>query len=153
MAGELIASVWDEEQVLCDSPPEDETVRIWAEIARDLIGETAVATVSIDVDDGETELQLRAAGFILGEVDPEDETVEVEESLTLEREAPLGTMLDQVLRLPPEAPLGALVLGGGKGVDYDLGSGIDVWGPGALESVRRAAARLGLSLTERAAEE
>jgi hypothetical protein len=152
VAEELGATVWDEQQVLCDPPSDRIGVRLWAEVARELIGETAEATVSIDCDDGETEMALRVAGFELAEVDPDDEP-EVEESLTLERAGPLGRALEQVLRLPPEAPLGALAIGGGRGVDLDLGVGLDVWGDGALTALRRAASRLGIMLSERAAEE
>lgn len=153
MSAELVATVWDEEQVLCDSPPEEVAVRVWAEVALDLLGRTTTATVSIDVDDPETELRLRAGGFLVAEVDADEPGPEVDESVTLEREGALGPILEQVLRLPPEAPLGALATGGGKGVDYDLASGIDVWGAGALAALRQAASRLRLGLVERAAEE
>jgi hypothetical protein len=95
---------------------------------------------------------LRVAGFRAVEVEAEAGP-EVEESLTLEREGPLGQTLEQVLRLPPEAPLGALAVGGGRGADLDLGVGLDVWGDGALAALRRAAARLGIMLRERPAEE
>jgi hypothetical protein len=152
MAEQVGAAVWGDDQVLCDAPPEPVAVRLWAEVARELIGETAEATVSIDCDDGETEMKLRVAGFELGEVDPDDGP-EIEESLTLERAGPLGPTLAQILRLPPEAPLGALAIGGGRGVDLDLGVGLDVWGEGALPALRRAASRLGIMLSERPAEE
>jgi hypothetical protein len=149
---ELVATVWGDDQVLCDPPPDQVAVRLWAEVARDLIDPTAEATVSVDCDDPDTEMRLRVAGFHPVEVDAE-EGPEVEESLTLEREGPLGPTLEQVLRLPPGAPLGALAIGGGRGVDLDLGVGLDVWGDGALEALRRAAPRLGIMLRERAAEE
>ena len=152
MADELAATVWGGDQVLCDPPPDPVAVRLWAEVARDLIGPTAEATVSIDCDDPDTEMRLRVAGFTLLEVDA-DAGPEVEESLTLERGGPLGPTLEQVLRLPPEAPLGALATAGGRGVDLDLGVGLDVWGDGALEALRRAAPRLGIMLRERPAEE
>jgi hypothetical protein len=152
VAEKLGATVWGDDQVLCDPPSDQIGVRLWAEVARELIGESAEATVSIDCDDGETEMTLRVAGFELGEVDPDDGP-EIEESLTLERAGPLGPTLEQVLRLPPEAPLGALALGGGRGVDLDLGVGLDVWGEGALPALRRATSRLGIMLSERPAEE
>ena len=152
MAVELPAAVWGTDQVLCDPPPDEIAVRLWAEVARELIGPSADATVSIDCDDPETELRLKVAGFHLAEGDAQ-ERPEVEESLTLEREGQLEGALEQVLRLPPEAPLGALAIGGGRGVDLDLGVGLDVWGEGALAALRRAAARLGIMLRERPAEE
>jgi hypothetical protein len=152
VADELIATVWGDEQVLCDPPPDQVAVRLWAEVARELIGESAEATVSIDCDDPDTETRLRVGGFRLAEVDAQ-EGPEVEESLTLERAGQLGPALDQVLRLPPEAPLGALAIGGGRGVDLDLGVGLDVWGDGALAALRRAVPRLGIMLRERPAEE
>jgi hypothetical protein len=149
---ELVATVWGGDQVLCEPPPDQVAVRLWAEVARDLIGSTAEATVSIDCDDSDTETRLRVAGFNLVDVDPA-EAVEVDESLTLEREGQLGPTLEQVLRLPPEAPLGALAIGRGRGVDLDLGVGLDIWGDGALEALRRAAPRVGIMLRERPAEE
>jgi hypothetical protein len=152
VAAELDATVWGDEQVLCDSPPDDVAVRLWAEVARELLGESGQATVSIDCDDPDTELRLRVAGFKLAEVDA-DAGPEVEESLTLEREGPLGEALEPVLRLPPDAPLGALAIGGGRGVDLDLGAGLDIWGDGALAALRRAAPRLGIMVRERPAEE
>lgn len=152
MTLEMGATVWDDQQVLCDSPPEKYGLRLWAEVARDLIGETGLATVSIDCDDAETEARLRVAGFQPCAVDPE-ERPESEESVTLERAGPLGPTLEQVLRLPPEAPLGALATGGGRGVDLDLGVGLDVWGEDALVALRRASGRLGIRLRERPAED
>src|SRR5437660_2079744 len=146
MPQQLPATVWDEEQVLCDSPPESLAVRLWAEVARELIGETGRASVAIDCDESDTEMKLRVAGFQLAEVEGENADPEIEESLTLEREGPLGPILEHVLRLPPEAPLGALAVAGGKGVDLDLGAGLDVWGDGALSALRRAAARLEVEL-------
>jgi hypothetical protein len=151
VAESLSATVWSDDQLLCDAPPEPIALRLWAEVARQLLGETAEATVSIDCDDADTEMSLRVAGFQPVEVDGEGP--EVEESLTLEREGRLGPTLEQVLRLPPDAPLGALAIGGGKGVDLDLGVGLDVWGEGALEAVRRAASRFEIVLRERPAEE
>jgi hypothetical protein len=153
LAHRLPATVWDDEQVLCDSPPEQLAVRLWAEVARELIGETTRATVAIDCDDSDTEMALRVSGFQLVQVEAESADPEVEDSLTLEREGPLGPTLEQVLRLPPEAPLGALATAGGRGVDLDLGVGLDVWGEGALTALRRAVARLEIELVERPAEE
>jgi hypothetical protein len=149
---ELVASVWGDDQVLCDSPPEPLAVRLWAEVAGELIGTSTEATVSIDCDDPDTEMRLRVAGFQPVEVDAPTGP-EVEESLTLERGGPLGATLEQVLRLPPEAPLGALATAAGRGVDLDLGVGLDIWGDGALAALRRAAPRLGIMLRERPAEE
>jgi len=148
----LAATVWGGDQVLCEPPPDQLALRLWAEVARDLIGPSAEATVSIDCDDPETEMRLRVAGFQLVEVDQEGGP-EVEESLTLEREGQLGPSLEQVLRLPPDAPLGALAIGAGRGVDLDLGVGLDIWGDGALAALRSAAERLGIMLRERPAEE
>jgi hypothetical protein len=152
MPDELLASVWGDDQVLCDAPPEGAAVRLWAEVALDLIGPAAEATVSIDCDDPDTEMRLRVAGFQPVEVEAA-EGPEVEESLTLERAGPLGPTIEQVLRLPPEAPLGALATAGGRGVDLDLGVGLDIWGEGALAALRQAAPRLGIMLRERPAEE
>src|SRR5438105_1566076 len=125
----LDATVWDEDQVMVDEPPEEVGVRLWAETARELIGETALATVAVDCDDQDTEMRLRVAGFKPAET----EDREPEEGATLEREGPLGLLLEVVLRLPPEAPLGALATSGGAGVDLDFGAGLDVWGPGARD--------------------
>jgi len=152
VAEELAATVWGDDQVLCDAPSDKVAVRLWAEVALELIGAAAEASVSIDCDDPDTEMQLRVAGFQLVAIDAEAGP-EVEESLTLERDGPLGLALEQILRLPPEAPLGALAIGGGRGVDLDLGVGLDVWGEGALPALRRAAAHLGIMLRERASEE
>lgn len=137
--------------MLCGSPPAEIAVRLWAEVARSLLD--GHATVSVDVDDGETEMRLRVAGFRLAEVDADEQTPEIEESLTLERSGPLAELLEPVIRLPPDAPLGALAVAEGKGVDLDLGAGLDVWGAGALAALRTAAARLNIMLRENAAEE
>lgn len=147
----MVVSVWDDEQVMGDEPPAELAVRLWAETARELIGGGTTATVSVDCDDPDTEMKLRVAGFQLGEVDHQDD--EDEETVLLEREGRLDDLLDPVLRLPPDAPLGALAVGDGKGVDLDFGAGLDVWGAGALPALRRAAERIGLALREQAAEE
>ena len=149
---DLVASVWDEDQVLCASPDPAQAVRLWAGIARHLIGETAAATVSIDVDDADSELKLRVAGYLPAEVD-QPEGGEVVESVTLEREGPLGQLLEPVLRLSPDAPLGALAVTDDSGVDLDLGAGLDVWGSGALAALRAAAADLGIVLREQPPED
>ncbi|HEV8633621.1 MAG TPA: hypothetical protein VG370_05180 [Chloroflexota bacterium] len=148
----LAATVWGEDQVLCDAPGEEIALGLWAAVARRLIGETAPATVSIDCDDAETEMRLRVAGYRIAEVD-QPEGGEVVESVTLEGEGPLGRLLEPVLRLPPEAPLGALAVGGDRGVDLDLGAGLDIWGPGALQALRSAAAELGVALLEQPPQE
>jgi hypothetical protein len=149
---DLVASVWDEDQVLCASPAPAHAVRLWAATARHLIGETKVATVSIDVDDADAEMKLRVAGYLPAEVDP-PQGGEVVDSVTLEREGPLAQLLDPVLRLDPEAPLGALAVTDTCGVDLDLGAGLDVWGSGALPALRAAAADLGITLKEQAPED
>jgi hypothetical protein len=146
---DLVASVWDEDQVLCASPDPAQAVRLWAAAARRLIGEHAAATVSIDVDDADSEMKLRVAGYVPAEVEPA-EGAEVVDSVTLERDGPLAELLDPVLRLPPEAPLGALAVADDRGVDLDLGAGLDVWGDGALVALRGAAAELGITLREQA---
>ena len=148
----LDATVWDDDQVLVDEPPTEVGVRLWAEVARALIGPDRPATVAIDCDDPETEVRLRASGFKVTEVDP-DEALEPEESVTVEREGRLDDLLEAVLRLPPDSPLGALATAGSAGVDLDLGAGLDVWGPGALDALRRAAGQVGLTLNERPPEE
>jgi hypothetical protein len=148
----LAATVWDEEQVLCEAPDEAIAVRLWAAIARRLIGEAAPSTVSIDCDDGETEMRLRVAGYRVAEVD-RPEGGEVVDSVTLEAEGPLGRLLDPVLRLPPAAPLGALAVAADRGVDLDLGAGLDVWGTGALTALRGAADDLGVALVEQPPQE
>lgn len=144
---ELVASVWDEDQVLCASPHTSMAVRLWAATARHLIGETTSTTISVDVDDGDAELKLRVAGYLPAEVDP-PEGGEVVESVTLERDGPLADLLPPILRLPPEAPLGALALTDACGVDLDAGVGLDVWGSGALAALRAAAGELGIALRE-----
>jgi hypothetical protein len=148
----LTATVWDEEQVLGEAPEEAIALGLWGEVARRLIGEGTPATVSIDCDDAETEMRLRVAGYRTAEVEQPDGG-EVIESLTLEGEGPLGRLLDPVLRLPADAPLGALALGDERGVDLDLDAGLDVWGPGALAALRGAAEALGIDLVERAPQE
>lgn len=148
----LAATVWDDDQVLGEAPEREIALRLWAEVARRLIGESTPATVSIDCDDADTEMRLRVAGYRPAEVDP-PEGAEVVESLTLEHDGPLGRLLDPVLRLPPEAPLGALALADDRGVDLDLGSGLDVWGPGALAALRDATEALGVDLLERSPQE
>src|SRR5438105_171377 len=115
----MAVSVWDDDQVLGDEPPADVAVLLWAETARELIGATTAATVSIDCDDPDTEMRLRVAGFQVGEIDAEDATEE--DTVLLEREGPLEASLDPILRLPPQAPLGALAVAAGRGVDLDLG--------------------------------
>jgi len=147
----MAVSVWDEEQVMGDEPPADLAVRLWAETARALIGLDATATVSVDCDDPDTEMKLRVAGYQVGEVEHQDE--EDEETVLVEREGRLDDLLEPVLRLPPNAPLGVLAVGDGKGVDLDFGAGLDVWGPGALAALRRAAEEVGIALKERPAEE
>lgn len=151
MANELLVSVWDDEQVMADEPPNGVAVRLWAETARELIGSATTATVSVDCDDQDTEMGLRVAGYQIGEVDHQDEADQ--ETVVLERKGPLEELLDPILRLPAEAPLGALAVAEGKGVDLDLGAGLDVWGLGALAALRQAADRLGVALKERPAEE
>jgi hypothetical protein len=148
----MAVSVWDDDQVVGDEPPAEVAVRLWAETARELIGGTTPAAVSIDCDDPETELRLKVAGFQVGEVE-DREAAEDEETVVVDREGPLDDLLEPVLRLPPDAPLGALAVAEGKGVDLDFGAGLDVWGPGALAALRRAAARLDVTLKERPAEE
>lgn len=143
----LAVTVWDDDQVLGEAPDGRIALRLWAEVARRLIGERAQATVSIDCDDADTELRLRVAGYQAVEVD-HDETAEVVESVTLEHEGPLEGLLGPVLRLPPEAPLGALAIGYDRGVDLDFGAGLDVWGPGALAALRSAGEALGVELIE-----
>lgn len=143
---DLTATVWDDEQVLCAWPGEA-AVRLWAEVARRLIGETTIAAVSVDVDDAETEMRLRVAGFQVQDVD-DPEGGEVVESITLEREGPLGILLEPLLRLPADAALGVLAVAGDRGVDLDLGGGLDVWGAGALTALRDAAATLEVRLRE-----
>jgi hypothetical protein len=143
----LNATVLDDDQVLGEAPPAALALRLWAEVARRLIGDDTPATVSIDCDDADTELRLRVAGYRAAEVD-QAEGAEVVESVTLEQEGPLGRLLDPVMRLPPEAPLGALALAGDRGVDLDLGAGLDVWGPDALAALRRASETLGVELVE-----
>lgn len=147
----MVVSVWSDDQVVGDEPPAELAVRLWAETARHLIGRATSATVSIDCDDPDTEMRLKVAGFTVGDVAPEDR--EDEDTVLVEREGPLDDVLEPVLRLPPEAPLGALAVAEGRGVDLDFGAGLDVWGPGALTALRRAAEGLGLTLEERAAEE
>ena len=144
---DLVASVWDEDQVLCASPDPNVAVQLWAAAARHLIGETTAATVSVDVDDSDSELKLRVAGYLPAEVD-QPEGGEVIDSVTLERDGPLGQLLEPVLRLPPDAPLGALAVTDECGVDLDFGAGLDVWGTGALAALRAAAADLGITLRE-----
>jgi hypothetical protein len=146
---DLVASVWDEDQVLCASPDPKQAVQLWAAAARRLIGEQATATVSVDVDDADSELKLRVAGYLPAEVEPAD-GAEIVESVTLERDGPLAELLGPVLRLPPEAPLGALAVADDRGVDLDLGAGLDVWGSGALAALRAAAIELGITLREQA---
>jgi hypothetical protein len=149
---DLVASVWDEDQVLCASPDPTKAVGLWAAAARHLIGESSVATVSVDVDDADSELKLRVAGYMPAEVDP-PEGGEVIDSVTLEREGPLADLLAPVLRLPPDAPLGALAVTDSCGVDLDFGAGLDVWGTGALPALRAAAAELGITLREQPPED
>jgi len=141
-------TVWDDEQVVADDPPEEQAVRLWAETARELIGCGVEATVTVDCDDGDTEMRLRVAGFRTAEGADEDE-----ETVVLERRGALDRLIDPVLRLRPDAPLGCLAVAEGKGVDFDLGAGLDVWGTGARAALRRAAERLGISVEERAAED
>jgi hypothetical protein len=148
----LAVTVWDEDQVLGEAPAEAIALRLWAEVARRLIGGGAPATVSIDCDDADTEMRLRVAGFRPAEMDP-PQGPEVVGSVTLENEGPLEALLEGVLRLPPEAPLGALAIGGDRGVDLDLGSGLDVWGPGALAALRAATEALGIELVEKPPQE
>jgi hypothetical protein len=147
----MVVTVWDDGQVVGDEPPAELAVRLWAETARELIGPTTVATVSIDCDDPDTEMRLKVAGYRVGEVDADEG--QDEETVVVEREGPLGELVEPVLQLPPEAPLGALAVAGSQGVDLDFGAGLDVWGPGALTALRRAAARVGVTLEERPAEE
>ena len=149
---EIVASVWDEDQVLCASPDPSQAVRLWAAAARRLIGDSATATVSVDVDDADSELKLRVAGYMPAEVEPAA-GAEVIDSVTLERDGPLAELLAPGLRLDPEAPLGALAVADDRGVDLDLGAGLDVWGPGALPALRAAAAELGITLREQPPEE
>jgi hypothetical protein len=151
MAGAMVVSVWDDDQVVGDEPPAELAVQLWAETARELIGPSATATVSIDCDDPDTEMRLKVAGYQVGEIDADEG--QDEETVVVEREGPLAELLDPVLRLPTEAPLGALAVAEGKGVDLDFGAGLDVWGPGALAALRRAAERVGVTLEERPAEE
>lgn len=154
MAPTMDVTVWDEEQVVCDDPPTELALRLWAGVARALIGADATATVSIDCDDLTTEMRLRAAGFKVVEIDRADggEPAE-EEATTVEREGRLGDLLEAVVRLPPEGPLGALAIAAGRGADLDDGAGLDVWGPGAAVAVRRIARELGIVVRERPAEE
>jgi len=146
----MLVTVWDDEQVVGDDPPEGVAMRLWAETARELLGAGAQATVAIDCDDPETEMKLRVAGF--REAEGADDAAD-EESVVLERAGRLDDLLAPVLRLPPEAPLGCLAVAEGKGVDFDLGAGLDVWGDGARAALRRAAERLGVPIEERPAEE
>ncbi|TAK21490.1 MAG: hypothetical protein EPO26_14165 [Chloroflexota bacterium] len=146
---EIGAAVWDDDQIFFDAPDESIATRLWAEIAIQLLGEDAEATVSVDCDDPDTESRLRVAGFKVAEIEPE-ETVEVLDSVTVENEGRLRDLLDPVLRLRPDGPLGALAIAGAAGVDFDAGAGIDVWGPGALAAARAAAASLGIAIRERA---
>ena len=149
MAYTLDATIWDEEQVILDELPEKVGIFLWAATARNLMGDLTEVTVSIDCDDGETEVALRVAGFQIVAVDP-DASIgqDADDTTVLEKNGRLSTLLDAVLRLPPEAPLGASATTADKGVDLDYGAGLDVWGPGALAAVRSAAESLQITLRE-----
>ena len=140
--------MWDDEQVILDGLPEKVGIQLWAAIARNLIGDLTEVTISIDCDDGETEVALRVAGFHVVAIDPDTIGQDADDTTVLERNGRLSTLLDAVLRLPPEAPLGASVTTANRGVDLDYSAGMDVWGPGAIVAVRAAAEALQITLRE-----
>ena len=144
----LDATIWDDEQIILDELPEKIGLQLWAATARNLMGDLTEVTVSIDCDDGETEVSLRVAGFQVVAIDPDAIGQDADDTTVLEKNGRLSTLLDAVLRLPPEAPLGASAATAEKGVDLDYGAGLDVWGPGALAAVRSAAASLQITLRE-----
>ncbi len=148
MAYVIDTTIWDDEQILLDGLPERVGVQFWAETARNLIGDLTEVTVSVDCDDGDTEVALRVAGFQIVTIDPEAPGRADYDATVLERNGHLSTLLDAVLRLPPEAPLGASVTTTDRGVDLDYSAGMDVWGPGALAAVRAAAEALQITLRE-----
>ena len=144
----LDATIWDDEQIILDELPEKIGLQLWSATARKLMGDLTEVTVSIDCDDGETEVSLRVAGFQVVAIDPDAIGQDADDTTVLEKNGRLSTLLDAVLRLPPEAPLGASATTAEKGVDLDYGAGLDVWGPGALAAVRSAAASLQITLRE-----
>ncbi len=144
--------VWGEDQVFCDGPAPELGPELFAEIARRLLSSSTQVTVSVDVDDADSEARLAVAGFVVQPIDAEASEDE-EDSVTLERHGALEHLLTDLLRLPAGAALGMLAMDGARGVDLDCGIGLDIWGEGALAAARAGAAARGISLDERPPED
>jgi len=152
MMSGLPTVVWGEDQVFCDGPAPELDAEFFADIARNLLSKSTQVTVSVNVDDAESQVRLAVAGFVVQPINAEAPE-EDEECVTLERRGPLESLLADLRRLPAGAALGMLAMDGARGVDLDCGIGLDIWGEGALAATRTAAIARGISLDEKPPED